>query len=462
MVARGILASQKVLLPDICDGVAKRIQKTERKLERETGKLKPDPIRVRAMARRLKRLTGRQADLQQHLNNGTVPAVLFGGKRRWVRVLRSAPGARTEWQAQRSNQYLSRGAKNYQGNPHCRLKVTDEQRLKLLVRLPDYSGKEQAHWLPFEVSYSRQYKALLMKAAHGGAAGEEQYTVRLIRLTPGHYRAFITVEEPVPQKEYTGSVALPPWCSNVAGIDLNLDHLAVVAIDAQGQFRARKTFDFPNLGELPRTRSRARIGSIAREVVEWALAHGVQALVLEDLSIQHEGGGSAKYNRRTIPFTYRQMSEMIARRGLRKGLIIKRVNPAYTSVIGNLKYAKMYGISGHIAAAYVIARRGLGLQERLPKALIQQFGALIKLIEQDVASEHYTPKQLRQRREWIRRLSHWRQFTPEAGRPWLMWATLHGINNTISGARSVLERGTTNGRNDTLCRPRSADNIRPV
>ncbi len=43
------------------------------------------------------------------------------------------------------------------------------------------------------------------------------------------------------------------------------------------------------------------------------------------------------------------------------------VNPAYTSVIGLLKYTPQYMISKDVAASYVIARRGLGLKEQIPE-----------------------------------------------------------------------------------------------
>jgi len=43
----------------------------------------------------------------------------------------------------------------------------------------------------------------------------------------------------------------------------------------------------------------------------------------------------------------------------------KKVNPAFTSVIGKFKYQKMYNLSIHESASYVIARRGLGFNEKL-------------------------------------------------------------------------------------------------
>ncbi|WP_444508950.1 hypothetical protein, partial [Enterobacter mori] len=61
------------------------------------------------------------------------------------------------------------------------------------------------------------------------------------------------------------------------------------------------------------------------------------------------------------------MLNNLIRMALRNGLSVKTVNPAYTSVIGKLKYSKKYGISVHETAAFTIARRGLELQEQLPK-----------------------------------------------------------------------------------------------
>jgi hypothetical protein len=45
-------------------------------------------------------------------------------------------------------------------------------------------------------------------------------------------------------------------------------------------------------------------------------------------------------------------------------VLVKEVNPAYTSKLGKLKYKKMYSLSDHEAAALVIARRAMGLNER--------------------------------------------------------------------------------------------------
>jgi transposase len=59
-----------------------------------------------------------------------------------------------------------------------------------------------------------------------------------------------------------------------------------------------------------------------------------------------------------------QKIEIVARRN---GIRVIKVNPAYTSIIGKLKYAPLYNIDKDTAGAYAIARRGLGFKETLPK-----------------------------------------------------------------------------------------------
>jgi hypothetical protein len=50
-----------------------------------------------------------------------------------------------------------------------------------------------------------------------------------------------------------------------------------------------------------------------------------------------------------------------------KGVEVVEVHPAYTSIIGMLKYAPQLNIDKDIAGAYVIGRRALGFREDMPE-----------------------------------------------------------------------------------------------
>ena len=454
MQAKGILKSQRERLQEQVQTVTAQIERSEAGYQRalERGD-KTHPERLQAIQRRIQRLMAKRDELKTHQRNGTVPPVIFGGRKLWQAVSRSLPDAQLEWREKRSGQFYSRGAKDAQGNPHCRLIIDDVGNLRLSVRVPDGLKKKgnklttSALWLTFDLSYSRQYEHLLRSAVLDGQAKIGSYDVRLMRLSPGQYRTYITVDEPVAHREYSSGEMLPEWCQVIGGVDLNLNHLAIVITDRQGQFRGHRTFKYDNLGELPRDKSKWLIGNIAADIIQHLKDNDAQALIIEDLKITQRSGGHPKFNRRTVPFTYRQLRDVLVRRALRNGLVVKAVNPAYTSWIGRLKYARPFGVSVHIAAAYVIARRGLGLQERIPEKLLRTFPALTAILEENIElletgmTDGKDPKianQLKTRREWLNRLENWKLYSPKAGRPWLLWVTLYLVNKNVSGVRAIL------------------------
>ncbi|HEY8488843.1 MAG TPA: transposase, partial [Thermaerobacter sp.] len=64
-------------------------------------------------------------------------------------------------------------------------------------------------------------------------------------------------------------------------------------------------------------------------------------------------------------FAYAAFCALLVSRAAREGVEVIEVNPAYTSVIGKIKFMARYGLSPHGAAAVAIARRGLKFGERL-------------------------------------------------------------------------------------------------
>ena len=91
--------------------------------------------------------------------------------------------------------------------------------------------------------------------------------------------------------------------------------------------------------------------------------------MVEDLRFVDDREVNAKFHRMAHQFIYRGLLQATLRRALRQGVPIQRVHPAYTSAIGGLKYAHQYRLVIHNAAAMVLARRAMGLKERVPKTL---------------------------------------------------------------------------------------------
>ena len=63
---------------------------------------------------------------------------------------------------------------------------------------------------------------------------------------------------------------------------------------------------------------------------------------------------------------YSKYKQLATSKASRLGIELILVNPAYTSVAGNVKYAARLGRTVHQAAAGVIARRAQGYLEKLP------------------------------------------------------------------------------------------------
>ncbi len=68
-------------------------------------------------------------------------------------------------------------------------------------------------------------------------------------------------------------------------------------------------------------------------------------------------------------FSYSQIIRSIETKAFIKGVETYSVNPAFTSVIGRIKFMFRYGLSNHISAALAIARRLNYYSEKLPRYL---------------------------------------------------------------------------------------------
>jgi len=189
------------------------------------------------------------------------------------------------------------------------------------------------------------------------------YTVRL-KLRNGKVYAQFSREEKFPEVAITKN-------NGVLGIDINAYpfHLAIVHTAKDGNLEKYVRISLDNLLEG---------GSEKREYLSWQVAHQVveiakrerKALVVENLEKLPKGkrgDGLPKLRQKLQKWIYKgvlQKIEIVARRN---GIQLIKVNPAYTSIIGKLKYAPLYNIDEDTAGAYVIARRGFGFKERLPK-----------------------------------------------------------------------------------------------
>ncbi len=99
---------------------------------------------------------------------------------------------------------------------------------------------------------------------------------------------------------------------------------------------------------------------------------------------EHLNFGVARDNHRYLPkhlrkllnsFAYNLYLTMIYREAARQGVEVLHAKPAYTSLLGQANYASPYGVSVDMAAAIIIARRGLKIfQESVRPRTAHQLG----------------------------------------------------------------------------------------
>ena len=191
---------------------------------------------------------------------------------------------------------------------------------------------------------------------------------RIKRDTKG-WRVFVTTETvdvPVVTDQKRGAI----------GVDLNADHLAVAETDASGNYVHGFSVPLVTYGKS-RHQAEALIGDAVARVVDYAGRVG-QPIVIEALDFRKKKavleGESRKYNRMLSSFSYGKIQASFLSRGHRAGVEIRQVNPAFSSVIGRVKFMKRYGLSVHQAAALVLARRLLGCSERIPRRWVAPTG----------------------------------------------------------------------------------------
>ncbi|MGG6439749.1 IS200/IS605 family accessory protein TnpB-related protein [Saccharococcus caldoxylosilyticus] len=201
------------------------------------------------------------------------------------------------------------------------------------------------------------------------------YTVEIKRKN-GEYYIHLIYEEEVYGRELTYDE--PIQAERIAGMDINIDRIAVSIVSKQGNFLQSKVFYCHELEYVKANKRNNIVGETVRDVYDWLLQENVGAVVIENIQLRQQHDTDKRFNRLTHHFKKRKLTDTIIRWGMRLGFRIKKVNPAYTSVIGRFKYMKKYGLSVHESAALVIGRRGLGYQERLPKELMDTIKTKVK------------------------------------------------------------------------------------
>jgi IS605 OrfB family transposase len=441
LLAQSLISSQRELLPIRLEDVQAKIEKTEKKIdEYQHGRKTPKNVDLQTclagLHRRLEKLKSKEDELQRHLDQGTIPRVIFGGKQNFYKRLKGKI-TNEEWKDMRSNQLYARGDKSKKGNLNIRLGYDDHTNqwyVEIANPLEQPNGKH-APRLRFSVYVPEKYEQEIIDVIMGEQVGVDRkgkpiidyqpYTVEIKRKN-GEYYIHLIYEEEVYGRELT--VDEPIQGERIAGIDINIDRIAVSIVSKQGNFLKSKVFYCHELEYVRANKRNNIVGETVRDVYDWLLQENVGAVVIENIQLRQQHDTDKRFNRLTHNFKKKKLTETILRRGMRLGFRIKKVNPAYTSVIGRFKYMKKYGLSVHESAAFVIGRRGLGYHERLPKELMdtiktnvkRHLTAVLGSMEESYKQSKSGKKQRQYLGRMLRKIENFKQ-----EHEWALWNILH-------------------------------------
>jgi IS605 OrfB family transposase len=364
--AKATIASQKELVKLNHANTEKKVEYTSRRLDKASS-----PGRKAKLQRRLEKERRKLSRWREHLNQDTFPPVVFGGKKNFHERCKGNI-TRKEWIDARNNRYLSRGDKTKGGNLNTRLYTKDGNIFMDIAAEPIKKGEAiryNRHTLPVYLAHKpskktgqingHNYRQMVLDHLKTGNA----YQVEVIR-KDGRYYIHVTIEEEIP---------VPDQTHGAIGVDTNPDGLGITHADYLGQYRSSHWLGQGEWTSAKNNRRDNLIGETAKKIVALAKEKDC-ALVVEDLKFKNDKSVTTKFNRMSHSFIWSRLLQATERRAAREGVPLVKVPPPFTSVIGILKYQHQYGISNHEAAAYVIARRGLGFySEKIPRHLEEKY-----------------------------------------------------------------------------------------
>jgi IS605 OrfB family transposase len=356
-------------------------------LEEKISKLQKKPLHaflVHQKKRRLHRLSQRLEQLIQDQEQDKV-SLCFGSRKLFHAQFDLAGNDYTtheawltDWRETRTSELFFIGSKEETaGNQTCTATIEEDNSLTLRIRMPNSLSKFGKYLTIPGITFAyghqeiltslidcRQRQLLAQSKDPSYKQHGQALTYRFKHDKKG-WRLFVSTSLPTPE-----------WKSSkdrgVIGVDINLDHLALVETDRFGNPVFKKTVPL-NLYGKTREQALALIGDASAEVV----AHAEQVLkplILEELNFQKKKQSlreeqSPSQSRKLSSFSYQAILIHLKSRALSKQIEVKQVNPAFTSLIGRIKFAVRYGLSIHHAAALCIGRRFLNLSEKVPRHL---------------------------------------------------------------------------------------------
>jgi len=296
--------------------------------------------------------------------------VVFGSKRLFEKLCKNHLTGKTreelkkQWRELRQGTLISIGSRHeavkgnlllrfveLDGKLHLRITTGNREFIYAKVLREPRNGKDK--WLTFMAMLLESWQTKNYFA----------YTVEL-KLREGEVYGSVSFELPTPEVKYTKE-------KGVIAIDTNASpiHLAIAEVSKTGELLSYQTINLHHLLGLSQNSKDQQEWILAHQLIDLAIQKN-KAIAIENLKKLKRGvrgDGKAKLRKRLHHWNAKKFLQKLKRVAMLKRVEVIEVNPAYTSVIGMLKYAPQLNIDKDIAGAYVIGRRALGFKEDMPE-----------------------------------------------------------------------------------------------
>jgi len=270
-----------------------------------------------------------------------------------------------EWRRRRNNYFYFLGSKDEPNqNQHCQYFKNEELetlRITFPYCLESKLGKHLEVPVKFESYFDKKnerYYSYFKEALDQGVA----LSYKFLKRENGFWYTQVSFSLPKEIKDFH---------QGYIGIDVNYNLIATAECDPKGNWVGFKNY-YLDSEELTTDQAKNELSLIVNDIVSRAKDSGKgivrEKLDFSDLKLKPKGKVT---NRKLNSIQYSIFGQLLESRCLKSGVVLKSVNPAYTSTIGRNKYSKRFGVSVHTAAAFVIARRGFyRIKEKLPNQMI--------------------------------------------------------------------------------------------
>lgn len=272
-----------------------------------------------------------------------------------------------DWKKKRGGRFYCIGKSTDGGGTMIKVFHSREDDFIAKVQLPRFMWSEYGKTLeiPFQVNECRRRrKSNLLYALKQ----QKPITVQVFRREHKSDNWYIHLTTYVTQVPITTS-----FDNGCIGVDFNRDSVgwAYVLPDGNIKDKGKLPYKWQGFSTGPR---KVMMRELVVKLTKMAFEHQCP-IAIESLDFCKKKASmseaSRAYNSMLSNLATGLFKEALISRCQRQGIGLHLINPAFTSVIGMIKFMGRYGLNSGISAAMVIARRAMGYSERAPKCLIR-------------------------------------------------------------------------------------------